>query len=47
MRLSVGLVVIVGWTMALEVAMVARLIALRVVLIHWLTSGLVDPTVMV
>ena len=47
MRLSVGLVVIVGWTMAVKVAMVARLIALRVVLIHWLTSRLVDPTVMV
>ena len=53
MRLSVGLVVIVGWTMAVvvevtvTVVLVARLIALRVVLIHWWTARVVDPTVVV
>ena len=54
MRLSVGLVVIISGTIAgvLEVVVtvltvVARLIALRVVLIHWPPSRLVDPTVVV
>ena len=57
MRLSVRLVVIVGWTMAVVGGIVAvrvvvgmvvvRAVALRVVLIDLVGLGLVDPTVVI